>query len=189
MWELPAKVYARPLELFAGARLDADELAYELEILGYRKVTTPRGPGQVARNRSRFEIHTRGFDFPGERESARRVLVELGGGRVKGLSAAGGSIDLMRLDPVQIGGIYPSHGEDRVLVQLADVPQTLREGLIAVEDHRFYDHRGFFLYRHRPSRLQQPALGPGSSWRQHHHPAVGEELLSDAGAHHRAQVD
>ena len=31
MWELPAKVYARPLELFVGARLGADELAYELE--------------------------------------------------------------------------------------------------------------------------------------------------------------
>lgn len=143
MWEIPAKVYARPLELFAGARLDAENLAYELEILGYRKVTNPRGPGQVARARNRFEIHTRGFDFPNERESARRVLVELGGGRVKGLKAGGKTVDLMRLDPVQIGGIYPSHGEDRVLVRLEDVPGSLRDGLVAVEDHRFYDHWGF----------------------------------------------
>ena len=42
MWELPAKVYARPLELFVGARLAADDLAYELEVLGYRRVTQPR---------------------------------------------------------------------------------------------------------------------------------------------------
>ena len=61
MWELPAKVYARPLEMFAGARLGADELAYELEILGYRKVTKTSGPGQVARNRDRFEIYTPGI--------------------------------------------------------------------------------------------------------------------------------
>lgn len=143
MWEIPAKVYARPLELFAGARVGAEELAYELEVLGYRKVTATRGPGQVARNRDRFEIYTRGFDFPGERESARRVLVELSGGKVSRISAGSKTLDLMRLDPVQIGGIYPSHGEDRVLVKLEDVPQTLRNGLLAVEDHRFYEHMGF----------------------------------------------
>jgi len=71
MWELPAKVYARPLELFAGARLKAEDLAYELEVLGYRSVANPGGPGQFARNRDRFEIYTRGFDFPGENEPAR----------------------------------------------------------------------------------------------------------------------
>ncbi len=145
MWELPAKVYARPLELFVGARLGPEELAYELGILGYRKVTRTHSPGQVARNRNRFEVYVRGFDFPGEREPARRVLVELGGGRIKSLTGDGGNIDLMRLDPVQIGGIYPSHGEDRVLVRLDDVPASLRDGLLAVEDHRFYQHRGFSL--------------------------------------------
>jgi penicillin-binding protein 1B len=142
MWELPAKVYARPLELFAGARLGAAELAYELEVLGYRKVTKTTGPGQVARNRDRFEIYTRGFRFPDEREPARRMLVELAGQRVKALSAGGRGVDLMRLDPVQIGGIYPQHGEDRLLVRLDDVPASLKDGLLAVEDHRFYDHHG-----------------------------------------------
>ena len=145
MWELPAKVYARPLELFAGAQLGADDLAYELDVLGYRKVRTPRSPGQVARNRNRFEVHTRGFTFPGEREPSQRVLIDLSGGRVKGLTAGGKRVDLMRLDPLQIGGIYPSHGEDRVLVRLDDVPETLRQGLLAVEDHRFYEHWGFSI--------------------------------------------
>ena len=145
MWELPAKVYARPLELFVGADLDVEDLVYELQVLGYRKVTNPRKPGQVARNRNRFDIYTRGFDFPNERESARRVLIDLSGGKVKSISAGGGSVDLMRLDPVQIGGIYPLHGEDRVLVRLDDVPQTLSQGLLAVEDRDFYDHWGFSI--------------------------------------------
>ncbi|MEH6634766.1 MAG: penicillin-binding protein 1B [Halioglobus sp.] len=145
MWEIPAKVYARPLELFSGAALTADDLAYEFSVLGYRKVSTPRSPGQVARNRDRFEVYTRGFDFPGERETSRRVLIELSGDRVKRLSAGGRQIDLMRLDPVQIGGIYPTHGEDRVLVRLDDVPETLLQGLLAVEDRRFYRHWGFSI--------------------------------------------
>ena len=115
MWELPAKVYARPLELYSGAEITADDLAYELAVLGYRKVGHTRNPGQVARNRNRFEIYTRGFDFPGERETARRVIVELGQTRVQSISEKGRAVDLMRLDPAQIGGIYPTHGEDRVL--------------------------------------------------------------------------
>ena len=145
MWELPAKVYARPLELFVGAPVSAEDLAYELQVLGYRKVASPRDPGQVARNGDRFDIFTRGFDFPGEREPARRVQVRTGKGAITGLSAGSKPVDLMRLDPVQIGGIYPSHGEDRILVRLDDVPDTLRLGLLAVEDQRFYTHRGFSL--------------------------------------------
>ncbi|KAA1192057.1 penicillin-binding protein 1B [Pseudohalioglobus sediminis] len=145
MWELPAKVYARPLELFAGADIKPDDLAYELEVLGYRKVAHTRKPGQVARNRSRFEIYTRGFGFPGEREPARRVLVELGPTKVQSITEEGRAVDLMRLDPAQIGGIYPTHGEDRVLVRLDAVPETLRQGLLAVEDQRFYQHWGFSI--------------------------------------------
>ncbi|TXS88996.1 penicillin-binding protein 1B [Parahaliea maris] len=145
MWELPAKVYARPLELFVGARVAPDDLAYELEVLGYRKVSRLNNPGQVSRQGNRFEMFTRGFDFPGERESARRVQVDLNSGRVVNLRGGSGNIDLMRLDPVQIGGIYPSHGEDRILVRLEDVPDTLRLGLLAVEDQNFYDHWGFSI--------------------------------------------
>lgn len=143
MWELPAKVYARPLELFVGAALSPQDLIYELKVLGYRSVTTPGSPGQVSHYRNRFDLYTRGFDFPGESESSRRVLVEFGGDRVRSLSAGGKSVDLMRLDPVQIGGIYPQHGEDRVLVRLEDIPVTLRQGLLAVEDRGFYEHWGF----------------------------------------------
>jgi penicillin-binding protein 1B len=145
MWELPAKVFARPLELYAGAELAPDDLAYELEVLGYRKVSHARSPGQVARNRSRFEIYTRGFDFPAEKEPARRVMVDLGTTRVQTITSGGKGVDLMRLDPVQIGGIYPSHGEDRVLVRLDDVPEAVWRGLLAVEDQDFYQHWGFSI--------------------------------------------
>ncbi|QIB66005.1 penicillin-binding protein 1B [Kineobactrum salinum] len=145
MWELPAKVYARPLELYTGARLSADDLAWELEVLGYRKVTAARRPGQVSRAGNRFDLYTRGFDFPGESEPARPLRIELRDDRVQQLVSNGRGLDLMRLDPVQIGGIYPQHGEDRLLVRLADVPETLRLGLLAVEDQRFYRHWGFSI--------------------------------------------
>ena len=145
MWELPAKVYARPLELFAGAALSADDLAWELEVLGYRKQGTARRPGDVSRAGNRFDLYTRGFSFPGEREPSRLVRLEVQGNRIAVLRDANGTVDLMRLDPVQIGGIYPHHGEDRILVRLDDVPESLRATLLAVEDQRFYQHWGFSL--------------------------------------------
>ena len=34
-WAIPARVYARPLELYEGASLSPEQLRYELQILGY----------------------------------------------------------------------------------------------------------------------------------------------------------
>jgi penicillin-binding protein 1B len=43
-WALPAKVYARPLELFSGMPLSADAFAQELKLLKYRDVNCPVEP-------------------------------------------------------------------------------------------------------------------------------------------------
>jgi penicillin-binding protein 1B len=166
MWEIPAKVYARPLELYEGRQLRPDDLAYELDLLGYKQVSSPRRPGEVAQRGSSFDVYTRGFNFPGEREVARRLRLTLSGGAVRSMTDDKGPVDLTRLDPVQIGGIYPSHGEDRVLVRLADVPDTLIAGLLAVEDGHFYDHWGFSvtgIARAALSNLRSGAVVAGGS--------------------------
>ena len=51
----------------------------------------------------------------------------------------------MRLDPLEIGAIYPAHGEDRLLLRLDNVPPTLINGLLAIEDQGFENHLGFFF--------------------------------------------
>ncbi len=43
-WAMPAKVYARPLELFEGMPLSADAFAQELKLLAYRDVNCPAEP-------------------------------------------------------------------------------------------------------------------------------------------------
>lgn len=145
MWELPAKVFARPLELFVGADIGADDMAYELKLLGYRNKSQLRSPGDISRYKGQFNVYTRGFAFPQEKEPARRVKITIAAGRVSSLTSGGHNVDLMRLDPLQIGGIYPSHGEDRVLARLEDVPDTLVASLLAVEDRNFYQHWGFSI--------------------------------------------
>jgi penicillin-binding protein 1B len=152
-FELPARVYARPLELYAGAQVSAAALRGELEQLGYRRVSRVRQPGDYASSAAAIELHSRGFDFPDGRENGRRAMLRFAGGGVDRLDSPAGPIDLLRLEPLQIGGIYPAHGEDRLLVPLQDVPETLQGALLAIEDRAFYRHWGF-----SPSGIVRAAL-------------------------------
>ena len=56
--------------------------------------------------------------------------------------ATGARLPLLRLDPAQVGSFYPSHKEDRILVKIEEVPQTLIDALITIEDRDFYQHYG-----------------------------------------------
>jgi len=141
-FEVPSRVYARPLELYDGASVSASGLVRELELSGYRAGDGVRA-GTYQRNGNRFVISTRGFRFPDGEEARRRLSLVVSGSRVSAFSVlAGPDAAIVRLEPARIGGIYPAHREDRVLVQLSEVPEILVHGLLTVEDHRFFDHRG-----------------------------------------------
>ena len=142
-WELPAKVFARPLELYVGAPLSIDDLKIELKALGYQFVDKVKGPGQAAFSFSQATISTRGFHFPDEHEPARQLILDFSGDSLSQIrSADQQSLTLIRLEPALIGGIYPLNNEDRDLIQLEDAPQAFIDALIAIEDRDFYDHFG-----------------------------------------------
>jgi penicillin-binding protein 1B len=143
-WALPARVYAQPLELFAGRALTADQLAQELERLGYVKLRQPERAGSYARERDRFLVRTRPFRFWDGAEPSRLLELSFAAGQVERVRQAegGGELPLTRLDPALIASIYPSHHEDRVLLQREELPDLLVQTLMAVEDRYFYEHHG-----------------------------------------------
>ena len=143
-WALPARVYARPLELFQGMKLNPETLAAELNDLGYMQGIQPEGPGAYSRSPGAFRLVTRGFRFWDSSEVSQPVTVTFDGGTLRALqnTQTGARLDLIRLDPLLVGSIYPAHHEDRVLVQIKEVPPLLIKTLIDVEDRRFYNHRG-----------------------------------------------
>lgn len=165
-WALPAQVYARPLEIFEGQRLTPDELTAELERLGYRRGRSVAGTGTFARSGSRIEIHVRPFTFWDGLQPARRATVIIRDGKVRRLTSGDAGMPLLRLDPQLIGSIYPEHGEDRILVRLDQVPETLLAGLIVVEDRRFPEHPGIdpiAIGRAALANLRAMALVQGGS--------------------------
>jgi len=143
-WALPARVFARPLELYEGQSLVPNDLHQELQLLNYTFVTHLVGTGQFKRSKNTFYIQTRGFQFAEDQEISRRIRIDIRNNKISKLTntESNEQLTLMRLEPVLIGNFYPRHNEDRVLVKLDDVTPLLAKGLIAVEDKKYYEHFG-----------------------------------------------
>ncbi|MBD3671129.1 MAG: penicillin-binding protein 1B [Gammaproteobacteria bacterium] len=143
-WTLPAKVYARPLELYPGRALLQGELLAELRDLDYFRQTSAVNTGSYDVDDAVVIVHTRPFKFIDGQESSQRLKIHFSGQYVQAIENMGDGLprSLVRLDPVQIASIYPTHNEDRLLLRLDDVPQQMLQALIAVEDRDFYNHAG-----------------------------------------------
>jgi len=141
---LPARVYARPLELYPGLRLSPAELISELSLLGYRQTANPTEVASYAWRGNSVLLDTRPFTFGDGPQPELSLDVEFQNGQVEDLldRKTQRQVQLARLDPALIGGIYPGENEDRVLVRLDEVPHQVVEALIATEDRRFYSHHG-----------------------------------------------
>src|SRR5438445_4296132 len=143
---LPARIYARPLELHAGLRIAQIDVVRELQEAGYREGAREGESGWFLRDNDWLEVAVRPFVFWDGPQGPKRVRVAFDGGAVKAVQdAEGKDLPLARLEPLPIGGIYPANNQDRVLVRLAEVPKPLVEALIANEDRSFYSHHGFDL--------------------------------------------
>ena len=140
-WAVPAKVFARPLELYAGQQLSRDDFLAELTALGYRSVNSISQPGQMSASGSRVNVYTRGFQSFEGSEPAQRINVNFSGQQVASLGGSG-DVVMARLEPLMIGGIYPAHNEDRILLRLDQAPRYLVEALVAVEDREYFQHFG-----------------------------------------------
>jgi len=142
-WTLPAQVYAAPLELYAGLALTPADLVHELERLHYRRVTQLERPGTYRVDGERIDVALRPARFADETRDAQLLSIYAGAGAIVSLKDAGGhEVPVIRLEPLLIGSIFPSHGEDRIVLTPREVPPLLPAALKAVEDRRFDSHRG-----------------------------------------------
>ena len=142
-WAIPAKVYARALELYQGKLLPPSALVHQLKQQGYQVVQRVTRPGTFSYSDNTFTIYSRGFQFADGIEPSVWVRVRFSEDKVISLKSKSGSpLPLLRLDPQLIGGIYPASYEDRLLIRTEQAPRYLVPTLIAVEDRDFYHHFG-----------------------------------------------
>lgn len=166
-WDLPAQIFARPLEIYAGLRITPERLERELLRLGYaRAADLPERPGSYYRSRRRIVLVTREFRFWDTLQPATRLAIEFDGRQVIGLSDGAREIAIIRLDPLLVGSIFPTHGEDRIVAAPAEIPDILPATLKAVEDRRFDRHIGidpFALARAVIANIRAGAVIQGGS--------------------------
>ena len=143
-WQVPTRVYARPLPLARGLRMDVATLELELAAAGYRGDAGGDLPGTYQRDGQRFRIGTRAFTDLDGAVPAQRLEVVLADGQVSAVRdrRADRALDAARIDPARIATQYGNVQEERRLVRLREVPSLLVTGLQAVEDRNFKHHHG-----------------------------------------------
>jgi penicillin-binding protein 1B len=143
-WSVPAKIYARPVQVKIGGTVTSAQVIETLKELSYRHTSTPDTPGSYSQGNSELVINTRPFGFWDGAEPSRVITMRYSGSRIVSLKLKESHQSLIeyRMEPVVIGRFYPALKEDRVLVNLNEIPQTLINGLLATEDRDFYQHHG-----------------------------------------------
>ncbi len=143
-WALPARVYAAPVELYAGLAMDETRLTKILSELKYRPDPDLSTQGSYVRLGGEITLNTRQFKFSDKPEPARHVRIVFSGGSIEAIEDVNSNkeLSLLRLEPIQIGSFYPALKEDRVLIKLDQAPKPLVNALLATEDRDFYDHFG-----------------------------------------------
>lgn len=142
-WDVPAHVYAAPIELYPGLTLGQDALVTALVRTGHRPVTVPRRPGEFYAQPGEIGLWTRTFRFWDGDEPARELRMTFDQDRIAALTDAEGSpVALARLEPMRVGSVFTTHHEDRILVGPEAVPPLLVMALKTIEDRKFDRHHG-----------------------------------------------
>jgi 1A family penicillin-binding protein len=139
-------IYAAAQPLAPGYNVRALDVAATLARLDYDEVSTaPTRPGQFRRSGGAWEIWVHGsLDAAGERQPAR-LRLELDGDRITSLLADDRAVETAFLEPEALASVADRPGEEHRPVRLGDVPLSLMNAILAVEDNRFFEHRGLDL--------------------------------------------
>ncbi|HKU78728.1 MAG TPA: transglycosylase domain-containing protein, partial [Rhodanobacteraceae bacterium] len=144
----PTRVYGRPQLLEAGVPMNKATLTLELQMAGYTEAPhVARVPGTYSLDGDKFIIASRGYMDPVGGELPRRVRVALGSGSIQSVFdlTADKSLRKAHLDPARIATLYGAEQEERIIVQLSELPPLLVQGVQAVEDRDFKNNHGIDL--------------------------------------------
>ena len=143
-WQVPTRVYARPLQVAQGIAMDTRTLKTELDAASYRDDGKGERPGTYGNRGGRWRIASRGYQDVGGRVGPSRIEVTVSGGRVQSVRdiERNRAVKSAKLDPARIATLYGQKQEERRLVRISEVPPLLTDSLQAVEDRDFARHHG-----------------------------------------------
>lgn len=143
-WAIPARVYASPIEIYNGYKITAKKFEDILLQLHYRQDYHLSSEGTYYKQGQQINVKTRGFNFWDKKQESQPLRINFSSSAVSKIINLTSTkiVPIVRMDPIQIGSLYPTHKEDRVLIKLENTPDALIQGLLATEDRNFYHHFG-----------------------------------------------
>ncbi|MBQ0532023.1 bifunctional glycosyl transferase/transpeptidase [Providencia rettgeri] len=148
VWDLPAAVYGRMVNLEPGMDYSQAEMVRLLEGMQYRKVSKITTSGEFVVRGNSIEILRRPFNFPDQKEGqilARMVFDNNALSKIENMEN-GRSFGFFRLDPKLITMMQSANNEQRLVLPISDFPESLVKILLETEDRNFYEHDGVSLY-------------------------------------------
>lgn len=142
VWTLPGRVWSGPVEVWPGLALTPEELAADLSGAGYARGTSLEKPGDFVVKDDAVMVRTRSEQGAGWTIKEAEVLVTFRDGRVRTTSPS----DPVRFPPTELASIRGADNETRRPRELEDFPEHLRDAVLAMEDARFYEHKGVSVF-------------------------------------------
>ena len=148
VWQLPAAVYGRMVNLEPDMPITKKEMVTLLEATQYRQVTRMTRPGEFTVQANSIEMIRRPFDFPDSKEGQVRARLTFDGDRLETIENMDNNrqFGFFRLDPRLITMLSSPNGEQRLFVARNGFPDLLVDTLLATEDRHFYEHDGVSFY-------------------------------------------
>ena len=138
-----AKVYAAPLEVYPGQPIGLSQIREYLDAAGY----APHD--QEDPSLGRYRASGEGLEIlPGDQAyggSSTAVRIEFDEDGIESIvSLADKSLlEFYDLEPRLITHLFDKSREKRRLIEYWEIPQVLRDAVLAIEDRRFFSHYGF----------------------------------------------
>ena len=153
------RVFARPLELRRGQALTDRQLIDRLNDLGYAQRAKVEKPGEFAVGVGAIAVMARGPETKGQvvrvvfqrpargvanvaRATARKAPPPRPADRVLNLELGSKPAERLTLDAPVLTALMTGEREKRRPVALSAIPDRMIQAVLAIEDHRFYDHPG-----------------------------------------------
>ncbi len=152
------RVFARPVELRRGQALTDHQLIDRLNDLGYAQRATVEKPGEFAVGTGAVAVMPRPpyakagavrviFQRPAPAttrttRASRKAPPPRPADHVVGLELAAKPVERVTLDAPVLTALVTGEREKRRPVALSAIPERMIQAVLAIEDHRFYDHPG-----------------------------------------------
>ena len=168
-WSIPSTVYSDTMLLYPGQHFNASIFTQKLISLGYRRKSYPPSKkGEIQIGPAEITIYLNDLKTPWRTREGFPVQVIYSEDRIDGLIRIdnGDPVPILELEPEEIMQFFGPERERRHLISIEDVPEHLVRAVLAVEDHRFYQHHGVDLrgiLRALLTNLRHGAIRQGGS--------------------------